>query len=1800
MWKLDAMRYRRLISRAVTLLLALVMCIYGLDAVSAHAQTPPAPASFPTGFYWQLVVGNNGLCVDVDGASTANNAVIDQWTCSTSNGSTGLPNQAFQFNPVSGGYGELQNENSGLDLNVYGGSTAEGAPIIQYTQNGTTNALWEPILLSNGSWQFQNENSGLCLDVPGNSSTLGLQLDQWPCKAGAAGTNQAFAATPPGGDLVSSVDVVGVAPSLMSNVVSTAWPEAVGLSPGASVSALMQATWAQTSIGKTDEPEPPTFSGGSISVSSDGAGGSTVTIDIPAGQFQANSSLPGWAIGALAGVVGIAAYLVGYGSCAVFFIGTNTAAVLGPIAAKVCIGVAIFAWTVASTFVDWVLTNQSITGFPWQQALGQALVSAVIGAGLAWLSPPVTKITQYIALGIQLYAVGVFNNFKYLLGGLWDGITAAWNYFFGTTVPTGTPAAMATAEDELGWTTEVASGPVTDVQGGTTYCMDAYGSNGNASAGQIVAINACNGDSSQDWTVWSNGAISNSGLCLDTQGGTNSDGGTQVNLEQCDGSSSQAWSQLYGNPATDGLLNVAAQDCLDDPASNTAPGTQLQIWTCNAGANQEWVLPVASSTPTSCTASTTGEAQLDESDFTATAPVPTSSSGSQNPITNAVAGNANAGRFTTGADQAVGDQYIVNMGSAQTFNEIQMAVPGSGTDYGRGYTVWVSSNGSSWTGVASCTGTGDPEVVSFPAQTDQYIEVVLTTANADYWWSMDYFYIDTAAAPVAPVPANCSASTAGEAVYNGSTFTASAPVPTSSTGAQNPVTNAVAGNASAGRFTTGAPQAAGDEYIVNMDLPQTFNEIQMAVPDSGTDYARAYKVEVSSNGSSWTTVASCTGTGDPEVVSFPAQTDQYIEVVLTGANPTYYWSMNFFYVYSDDYVAAAAPPTGGSLSTLGPNTVVFSPGEAESTIQSTVNAIYASQASNQFGSQRYALMFEPGTYGTSSDPLTINVGYYEEVEGLGQSPAATVINGVINSYNQCSDGPGTCYGTANFWRSMYNLTINVDTSGTTTETPGCTASSCCYNDGDDFWATSQDSPIRDVVVNGNLSLMDFCETPAWTSGGYIGNSEFNDGLVGNYSQQQFMVQDSDIDSWTNSVWNNVFCGDNGAPATAFTGLANQYTTLATCGPTEEEPYLYETSSGALAVFVPALESGQVGPTWASGNPGTSLPLSTFYVTTSSTTAAQVNAALAAGDNILFTPGVYDFNQTIDVTNPNTKIIGLGFPTLVPTAGQVTMDVADVPGVNLSGLIFDAGSTSPDLLTLGVAGSTANYSADPVTVDDVNFRVGGEEAGTTTTAFIDNSNYSILSNVWAWRADHGAGQTGTPDQDGVGGGANGCWTCDVSDTGLMVNGNDVDAYGLAVEHFEQTEVEWDGQGGRVVFFQNENPYEVPAQSDWMASPTQDGYPAFDVGVNVTSFNGYGMGSYSYFDQGVAIENAMAFEAPQTSRVQFNDIFTIFLNGAGGIESVINGTGAAVSSSFASTPADVVSYDGSGGSTPPAPPPPGGFPASFWGTGSGIPTESGGITFDFLNETNGAYPNNEVYWDVNGTEESIAQSPYYETTSCTACRITFYLGSPNSQYTDFVELNTSGTNLNIDTSRVNGWGLPLAINDYNSDGSDNVVGDDYGIFSESRAAVFSQFEDSVPAPFQQLATVDAPYEIPAPGFDAAFQPGGADAGYMTSYAAANGASSSDTTEEIFQCSAADLSPNAPLCAALNRGVAQLPAADWGDTYLYYQSAPANYYSQFWHTVAVNGLAYGFPYDDVNNQSSDIGNITNAKYVQVAIGF
>ncbi|HEV2375611.1 MAG TPA: glycoside hydrolase family 64 protein [Streptosporangiaceae bacterium] len=274
-----------------------------------------------------------------------------------------------------------------------------------------------------------------------------------------------------------------------------------------------------------------------------------------------------------------------------------------------------------------------------------------------------------------------------------------------------------------------------------------------------------------------------------------------------------------------------------------------------------------------------------------------------------------------------------------------------------------------------------------------------------------------------------------------------------------------------------------------------------------------------------------------------------------------------------------------------------------------------------------------------------------------------------------------------------------------------------------------------------------------------------------------------------------------------------------------------------------------------------------------------------------------------------------------------------------------------------------------------------------------------------------------------------------------------------------------------------------------------------------------------------------------------------------------------------------------------------PTWFWGNTSHIPAAHNVLEVEVLNRTNGHYPNSHVYWSFGGQEKSVAQQRYIDMPANSAGRMYFYLGSPSSRYFDFIEFTVGPSAINVDTTRVDRFGLKLALLLHGHDRSNQEVGEDYATFKETRAATFLRFRESVPKPFRQLATVDAPFGIPSPGNDPAFQPGGTNAGYLTKYAASVG-DTTDTTAQIFGCGGT-LASNPGLCAGLNRHVAQLPASQQSNPANFYRAAPANYYAQFWHKNAINGRQYGFPYDDYAGQSSDIS-VTNPQYMVVAVGW
>jgi hypothetical protein len=297
--------------------------------------------------------------------------------------------------------------------------------------------------------------------------------------------------------------------------------------------------------------------------------------------------------------------------------------------------------------------------------------------------------------------------------------------------------------------------------------------------------------------------------------------------------------------------------------------------------------------------------------------------------------------------------------------------------------------------------------------------------------------------------------------------------------------------------------------------------------------------------------------------------------------------------------------------------------------------------------------------------------------------------------------------------------------------------------------------------------------------------------------------------------------------------------------------------------------------------------------------------LARGKNLVFTPGVYNINRTLLVTHPDTIVLGMGLATLEAQKGVIPMYVGDVKGVEISDLIFDAGPvSSPALLAIGSPLASLLPSGphgfsdpnDPTTLSDVFFRIGGAHVGKAIVALDVNSNNVVLDNIWSWRADHG--NPGT-----VG------WTINTADTGLLVTGKNVTATGLFVEHYQKDETLWTGQNGKIIFFQNEMPYDPPSQAAWTQHDGTLGYPAVHVTNNVKTFQAWGMGSYSFFNQGVNIYSANGFVvSTKLAAGSVKDSLTIFLStaGFGGIQNVINGVGGSSTIANPDAVVPVVSY------------------------------------------------------------------------------------------------------------------------------------------------------------------------------------------------------------------------------------------------------------------------------------------------------
>lgn len=531
---------------------------------------------------------------------------------------------------------------------------------------------------------------------------------------------------------------------------------------------------------------------------------------------------------------------------------------------------------------------------------------------------------------------------------------------------------------------------------------------------------------------------------------------------------------------------------------------------------------------------------------------------------------------------------------------------------------------------------------------------------------------------------------------------------------------------------------------------------------------------------------------------------------------------------------------------FGESVFVFDEGMDMKEIQIVLDTLFARQTvrRSEFSNNRYAILFKPGKYN-----LDVKVDYYMQVLGVGESPEDVVITGAVRS--------NTTHGNSvltNFWRSVENITI-VPTVDSTM-----------------VWGVSQAAPLRRVYVKGNLQLFD----KGYASGGFLADSKI-EGKITSGPQQQWFTRNTEMGKWIGGNWNMMFVGVKGAPVEKFPD--NPYTSINETPLIREKPFLAYDEKG-FKIIVPGLKKNSSGPGWLGGMPeGKQLYLDNFYVVKPGIdNAVSINAELKKGKNLFITPGRYFLDESIKVTRPGTIVLGTGLATLIPTNGNAAIEVADVNGVTICGLTIDAGKTlSERLFRMGEPGSKKSHKADPAFLYDIFVRVGGPEEGSAKACMEINSKDVFIDHIWLWRADHG---------NGVGWGKNRCAN------GLIVNGDNTTVYGLFNEHFQEYQTLWNGNNGRVYFYQSEMPYDPPTVDSWKHGSTY-GYASYKVSDNVKIHEAWGIGIYNvFYNAPVIVDNAI--ETPPSLEGNIHNKIIFWLNGnkESVVKSIINGKGGPV--------------------------------------------------------------------------------------------------------------------------------------------------------------------------------------------------------------------------------------------------------------------------------------------------------------------
>lgn len=463
---------------------------------------------------------------------------------------------------------------------------------------------------------------------------------------------------------------------------------------------------------------------------------------------------------------------------------------------------------------------------------------------------------------------------------------------------------------------------------------------------------------------------------------------------------------------------------------------------------------------------------------------PATASSTENAATPASA--AVDGNSATRWSSAFGDpQWIqVDLGARATITQVTLAWEAA---YARSFQIQTSDDGATWTTVHSTgAGTGGTQTIAVTGA-GRYVRMYGTTRATAYGYSLWEFQVYGETGGTTPT---CGSANAAQ----GRPATAS-----STENAGLPASAAVDGDSG-----TRWASAAADPQWLRVDLGSTRSICRVVLAWEAA-YARAFQIQTSTDGNAWTTVYSTTtGTGGTQSLTVNGS-GRYVRMYGTARGTGYGYSLWEFQVNTTDGGGdPSIPPTDPRNPNLGPNTFVFDPGTPTATIQSRLDSLFAQQEENQFGPQRYAVLFKPGTY-----TADVNLGFFTQVAGLGMSPDDVNLNGHVRVEAFWMNGNAT----QNFWRAAENLSVTLP-AGVTVER----------------WAVSQAAPYRRMHLRGGQNQIQLWNGgDGWSSGGLMADTRI-DGLVVSGSQQQWYSRNSEFgNGWTGSVWNMVFQGVVGAP-----------------------------------------------------------------------------------------------------------------------------------------------------------------------------------------------------------------------------------------------------------------------------------------------------------------------------------------------------------------------------------------------------------------------------------------------------------------------------------------------------------------------------------------------------------------------------------------------------------------------------------------------------------------------------------------------